>query len=175
MQNGTHQLESADLDVMLTFPQGNVGNVAAQLTVKCRKSNLTVARISMTANDLADFLAGRTAGGTEGESQLLNARGRTHLNSERVLVSVSLPHAVDVFDDPADGRHLTTWAEGAMRAYGAHDFRITNRKEGYLISLAYFVPVVDDGARMYAQLIQEKLAALAKSYGDLAIEKKSKR
>jgi hypothetical protein len=37
------------------------------------------------------------------------------------------------------------------------------------------VPVVDESTRMYAQLIQEKLAAVAKSYGDLAIERKSKR
>lgn len=167
----TNKLVPADLDVKLDFPDGGRSE-AGRLTITCRKSNLVVAEIDMTANDVVNLLARRSVGSPEGETRLLNSRGRACLNMERALVIVQLPFAVDVFD-AEDGRNMYAWSADAMRAYGAQDFRISRSKVGYTLALVFFLLVKDPGVNTYLDVVHEKLQAMATAYGADAIQKRA--
>lgn len=167
-----NELESADLDIRMNFPDG-LDDVAAQLVVECRKSHLIIAKINMTAEDLVNFYARRSVGSLQGESRVLAEPGRAFLNKERALISVYLPSAVEVFGDEGDGRSPDKWAEDAARAYGAHDYRITKNRNGYTVSLIYFSVTASDVAEQrYLQGVKERLQEQAEKYGKQALRRK---
>jgi hypothetical protein len=171
MQNDTNKLEPADLNVSMTFPDGDV-SLAAQLTLTCRKTNLVIARIDMTEKDVVNFLARRQVGPVEGKSELLNARGRAMLNRERVLVDVMLPSEVDVFEE-GHSMNVYSWSGSAARAYGATDFRIIRRKGGHLLSLVYFIDPADAGGRRYLEVVRKNLAKQVTHYVTAAARQKA--
>lgn len=172
MQNRTRAMEEADLEVRLGFPDGLDG-VAAQLVIRCRKSNLTIAEVDLADADLVNLLSRRSDGAIQGKSRTLAEYGRSFVNKERVMVSVRLPSAVDVFE-PDDSRHVIAWGLDVARAYNAHDYRIKQNREGYTFSLIYFSATASDNMeRRYLQHVEENLKACAARYAQQAVEKKA--
>jgi hypothetical protein len=163
-----NNLEPADLEVRLTFPEGD-DEVAAQLTMIDRKSQQIVARINMTSGDLANFLARRSVGSLEGTSELLNAHDRAVLNKDRTLITVHVPFVVDVFEE-GDSRHLVAWAEDAVRGYNAHGTRIARKKTGYSVSLLFFHRAMTAADRAYMENVQLCMDEKAKAYAAKARE-----
>lgn len=165
-----NELEQADLQVRLDYPDGDVSH-AAQLTIWCRKSNLIIAKIDMTEGDLVNFMARRVVGPVEGGSHLLAKRGREHLNEERVIVGVKLPHVVDVFAE-GDDRHINAWAASAARAYGAQDTRVTSMRGGYTVGLMFYVGDRDSSAG-YLEVVHRSMEEQAEKYIKAAEKKKA--
>lgn len=157
-----NNLEPADLEIRLTFPEGD-DEVAAKLMLTDRKSQLTVARINMTPGDLANFLARRGVGSLEGTTELLNARDREVLNKSRTMITVRVPFVVDVFEE-GDSRHLAAWAEDASRGYNAHSTRITSTKTGYSVSLLFFHGTMTGADEAYMDAVQARMTEHAEAY-----------
>jgi hypothetical protein len=172
MINGTNQLEPANLNVSLTYPDGDA-NEAASLVITCRKSNLIVAKIEMTAEDLVNFHAGRNVGALEGQTRVLNQRGRSFLNSDRHLVTVTLPDAVSVFGED-DGRNVYAWSADVARTYGAADVRVVRRRGGYAVSLIFFLSGAAD-ERAYLEGVSKLMTDDANRYGADAVAKRDAR
>lgn len=170
MDGKLNELEQADLQVRLDYPDGDA-SCAAQLTVWCRKSNLTIAKIDMTESDLVNFMARRVVGPVEGGSRLLAKRGREYLNEERVIVSVKLPHVVDVFKE-GDDRHINAWGASAARAYGAQDIRVTSTRGGYTFGLLFYVGDRESSSG-YLEVVHRKMAEQAEKYIKAAEKKKA--
>lgn len=166
-------LEPADLNVSLNFPEGDRLEVA-RLTITDRKSNLVVAEINFSAEDLVNFYARRATGPMEGETSLINPAGRACLNQERQLVSVRVPReASDTFKDD-ESRNLAAWASDAVKAFGASGYRIVVNRGGETLSLVFYAPTIGDREMRYFQVIQQKLRAAVDVYVEAAAQQRNK-
>lgn len=160
-------LELADLEPRLTYPDGDTSS-AVQLEIFDRRSSLVVARFEMTQADLVNFLAGRRLGSLEGVTSLLNERDRTALNKQRTLVSAQLPFAVEVFEDD-DSRNLDAWAADAVRAWSAHDFRVSRGRSWITVSLVFFHAEKTAADEQYLIAVRERFGEVAQAYGERAV------
>lgn len=165
--------ETADLEVRLTYPVDADGTSGARLMLRDRKSAYVIAELTLTAEDVVDLFASRVEGPLRGVATLLDGRNRQVLNMHRILVTVRLPFAVDVFME-GHPLQLEPWASGARQAFGAHDYRITRGKCGYTVDFMFFRSEWTDGDCEYVEILQGRLQEEGRIYAEKATERKAR-